>query len=162
CLVSAQFTALSRGSFAMFGFRRSKPAPAVCRGNPTHGTGGKVAFSNAAHPPEKFDLVQLAARVFQAQKHDVANEKTWLLHRASGFMLLPGFVEIEPVGPGYLHTMTTMQVNHPTFIPNGIFEFQHAWGKSVREAATQGFEQWLQMDFATLLAAFDRPSDQVM
>jgi hypothetical protein len=87
------------------------------------------------------------------QNHSVVNQKTWLLHPASGFMILPQFVTLQPLSDGGVRTVTTLQINHPALVPDGVFEYQHSAGSTSAEAIAKGFDQWLQTDFVTLLDA---------
>src|SRR5262249_4257743 len=58
-----------------------------------------------------------------------------------------GGAVIEPLERGGIYTVTTVQMHHPTLIPDGVFEYQHAWGETVAEAMDNGFDQWFQVDF---------------
>jgi hypothetical protein len=144
----------------MFGFRKKKPAPPLCPANPGTGVEAKVAFSTGDRSwTEEVNLVSLAAAVFKEQGYSVTNEKTWLLHGDSGFMILPQFVGIQPLEDGGVQTVTTVQTNHPTLAPGGVFEYQHSMGDSVADSVAKGFDQWVQTDFVTLLDAL-RPKPE--
>jgi hypothetical protein len=118
----------------------------------------KVAFSTGNRSwTEKVNLVSLAAEVFKKLGYSVANEKTWLRHTDSGFQILPQLVGIQPLDQGGVRSLTTMQTNHPSLIPDGIFEFQHSAGDNIAESISKGFDQWVQTDFVSLLDAL-RPT----
>lgn len=137
----------------MFGFGKKKPAPTSCPANPGIGAEAKVSFSNGARTwTEAVNVVQVAADVFKQRGYSVSNEKTWLLHGESKFAILPQLVAIEPMEGG-VRTVTTMQVNHPTLAPAGVFEYQHSAADNVVEATARGFDQWIQTDFVPLLEA---------
>lgn len=144
----------------MFGFSKKKPAPPPCSANPGIGIEAKVSFANGERTwSENVHLVRLAAAVCKKQGHAVADEKTWLHHTESGFVILPQLVEMQPLADGGVRTVTTVQINHPTLAPCGVFEYQHSTGNSMAESISKGFDQWAQMDFATLLEAL-RPKPQ--
>lgn len=139
----------------MFGFRKKKSAPPLCQANPGNSTEGKVAFSNGERSwTEKFNLVTLAAAVLKERGYPVIQEKTWLKHPDSGFLLLPRLVGgVQPREDGGVQTTTTMQIHHPQLAPDGVFEYQHSIGKSSADSFSKGFDQWVQTDFVTLLGA---------
>ena len=138
----------------MFGFRKNRPAPPLCRSNPGIGVEAKVAFSTGNRSwTEKVNLVQVASTVFKKQGYTVRSEKTWLWHTESGFSILPQLVGIQPLDSGAVRTVTTMQTNHPRLSPDGVFEYQHSTGDTAADSITKGFEQWVQTDFVALLDA---------
>lgn len=144
----------------MFGFFRNEPAPAACPTNPGIGVEANVAFSSGDRDwTENVNVVRVAADAFRRRGYSVADQKTWLRHRDSGFAILPQLVELGLLENGGVRTTSTVQVNHPTLIPDGIFEYQHATGESIAESIVSGFDQWLQVDFVTLLEAL-RPQPQ--
>jgi hypothetical protein len=138
----------------MFGFNRKKTAPPLCPGNPGVGAEAKIAFANGERSwTEAVDLVDLAAVAFQNRGYKIKNEKTWLRHTDSGFVIQPQFVEMQPLDNGGVRTTTTIQINHATLAPEGVFEYQHAGGSDVAGSISSGLDQWLQTDFVTLLDA---------
>jgi hypothetical protein len=142
------------GGIPVFRFGKKKSAPPLCPANPGIGTEARVAFSTGDRSwTEKVNLVSLAAEAFKKQGYGAVTEKTWLHHPDSGFLILPQLVEIHPMEGGGVRTVTTMQTNHPLLSPNGVFEYQHATGDSIAESISNGFDQWLQMDFVPLLDA---------
>lgn len=143
----------------MFGFGKRKPAPPTLPGNPGIGVQAEVTFSNSGRSwTEKVDIVRLAASALLKFGHAVSNEKTWLLHKASGYSLLPQIAHVQPLD-GAVHTTTTLQFHHPAICPEGAFEYQHSTGGSMAESIAGGFEQWAQFDFPALLDAL-RPTPQ--
>jgi hypothetical protein len=142
------------GVLPMFGFHKKKSAPPLCKSNPGIGVEAKVAFSTGDKSwTEEVDLVRLAAAVFKKHGYAVTNEKTWLQHTESGFTILPQLVGIQPLDKGGVQTATTMQINHPTLCPDGVFEYQHSAGNNIADSITKGFDQWMQTDFVPLLDA---------
>jgi hypothetical protein len=138
----------------MFGFRKKKPAPPLRPGNAGIGVEAKVAFATGDKSwVEKVDLVSVAAAVFKKLGYTVANEKTWLQHPDSGFIILPQLLGIHPLDRGGIRTVTTMQTHHPTLSPEGVFEYQHSTGDTIADSISKGFDQWVQTDFVPLLEA---------
>jgi len=137
----------------MFGFRK-KSAPKPCPANPGISIGGNVAFARAGRTwTEHYDTITLAASVLQERGYAVQREKTWLVHPASGFILLPQLVSLQPLDQGGVQTATTIQVNHAVLTPGGIFEYQHSTGDSTADSIGKGFAQWAEMDLVPLLEA---------
>ena len=144
----------------MFGFRKKRPAPLLCPSNPGIGVEAKIAFSTGDRSwTEHVNMVDLAAAVLKKLGYAVANEKTWLRHADSGFMILPQLVGMEHLDGGGGQTVTTVQTNHPTLAPGGVFEYQHAAGDSIADSISKGLEQWVQSDFVPLLDAL-RPTPE--
>jgi Family of unknown function (DUF6348) len=133
----------------------SRDPPPLCLSNSNRlGTAGEIAFSNGSRTwTERFDLVVEAAAALKSRGHTVTAHKAWLVHGDSGFTIQPQLGVIQPLDDGGVRTMTTLQVNHPTLIQSGVFEYQHATGDTVVESLAKGFDQWVQMDFVTLLDA---------
>jgi hypothetical protein len=119
----------------------SEEGPPLCRSNP----------GNA--PGDDDSLVALAARTLEERGHRVERRRGWLHHPESGFAIVPRGVEARGAPNGRVSTVTTMQVNHPTLVPDGAFEFQHATENTVDEALASGFAQWAEVDFVPLLDA---------
>jgi hypothetical protein len=139
----------------MVGGGRSTETPPPLRGtNPGVGVDGKVAFTAAGKSwTEEFNTVALAASALRQRGHVVREEKTWLLHPDSQFILLPQLVGVHALDDGGVRTVTTIQANHPGLVPDGLFEYQHALGDSAADSIRKGFDQWAQMDFPPLLDA---------
>jgi hypothetical protein len=118
------------------------------------GTAGKVELSNGEQSwTEHFDVVSEAAAAFKSRSHAVTTYKTWLEHGDSGFLIQPQLADLQLLEGGGVHTVTTMQVNHPTLVPAGVFEYQHSTGDTVVSSLAKGFDQWVQADFVTFLDA---------
>jgi hypothetical protein len=144
----------------MFGFfKKAKPAPPLCTANPGIGTEAKFAFANGQRTwSENVDIVRLAAAVFKQHGHSLSNEKIWLQH-ASGLTIVPQIVGIQPLDNGGVQTVTTMQANHPTLFPKGVFEYQHSAGDTIADAVSKGLDQWVQLDFVPLLDSLKQKPD---
>jgi hypothetical protein len=138
----------------MLGFGQKKSPPPLCSGNPGIGVDGRTGFSTGTRSwTEEFNLVSIAASVFKTRNISVGKEPTWLEHAESGFIIQPQLVGLQPLDDGGVQTVTTIQVNHPRWISEGLFEYQHSTGNSIAEAVSWGFDQWVQTDFVTLLDA---------
>jgi hypothetical protein len=89
--------------------------------------------------------------------HAVTRHDASLRHRDSGTVITPHLLEQHPATK-VVRSMTAMTMSHPRLAPNGVFEYQHAFGETLNEAVCSGFDQWVQLDFATFLDALrDRP-----
>jgi hypothetical protein len=140
----------------MFGFWKKREQPPLrCKSNPGLAAGGRIAFSGVRSRVESFDLVDLAEAALQRAGFGATVHELWLDHSDSGFMLLPQLVSAQPRDDGGVQMCTTMQINHRTFAPRGVFEYQHAGGDSVEQAVSNGFDQWIKTDFVTLLDALE-------
>jgi len=60
---------------------------------------------------------------------------------------------LQPLDNGGARTTTTIQINHFTLIPDGVFEYQHSTGDNVEDSLRKSFEQWAEMDLVALLEA---------
>jgi Family of unknown function (DUF6348) len=137
----------------MFGFRK-KVAPTRCPTNPGIGVGGRVAFVRGEKKwTQDFDVIDIAASVLKEHGELIKREKTWLVHKASQFTLMPQLVSFKPLDSGGVQTATTIQVNHPVLVPDGLFEYQHSTGNTMADSICKGIKQWVQVDFAPLLDA---------
>ena len=115
---------------------------------------GRVAFSNAQKTwNERYNLIALLTLVLRERGHLVQSEESWLVHKDSGFILLPQFVELQPLEKGGVRTTTTIQTNHFAIVPDGVFEYQHSTGDNVEDSIRKGFDQWSETDLAALLDA---------
>jgi uncharacterized protein DUF6348 len=137
----------------MFGFLKKK-APPICPTNPGITQSGQVEYARGDKSwSETFDVLAIAESVLEAKGHAIRRRESWLELPASRFTLLPRFVELHPLDSGGIKSTTTMQVNHPTLCPAGLFEFQHATGDDIADSIRKGIVQWAEMDLVTLLEA---------
>jgi hypothetical protein len=127
----------------MFGFREKVPY-SLLPSNPGRGVAGKVGFARGESTwSDQYDLVAQAADALEKYGHQVSKQQSWLRHQKSGFVLLPQFVELQPLDAGGVRTTTTMQAHHPVLVPDGVFEYQHSTGKNLEDSIRSGFDQWL-------------------
>lgn len=75
-------------------------------------------------------------------------------------VLVPQVVSAELLADSGIHTVSTVQVSHPTFLPQGTFEYQHATGDSLNQAFTRGFEAFTAGDLPVFVDALEgRPRE---
>ncbi|MBY0461518.1 MAG: hypothetical protein K2V38_29735 [Gemmataceae bacterium] len=138
---------------------RSNSAPALINGNPGTDATFTIAFSAPRRRVENVNVVTAAARALAAGGFSVTDAGTHLVHPESGFVIVPRAVSAGPTESGGAQTATTVQVHHPTLVPEGLFEYQYASGDTCEQSVTRGFERWIQTDFVTLLDALrERPT----
>jgi hypothetical protein len=124
--------------------------PPICKANPGLSTGAAFARSDR-DGTEEVDLLDVAASALKQHDYAVERGNGWLYHTESAFTIVPRIVHVIPLEDGGVRTLTTVQVNHPTLVPDGVFEFQHATDEGVVEAVSWGLSQWVELDFVTLL-----------
>jgi hypothetical protein len=105
---------------------------------------------------DEVDVVQLAADVMARRGYPVVRRDGLLEHANSGFAITPALINTYPAGPR-VHSTTTMTTSHPRLVPQGVFEYQHAHDKTLADAVRDGFDQWVQLDFAVLLDSLRDP-----
>lgn len=123
--------------------------------NPGHGGTIQIAFARGEHKwEEEADLVALLGSTLEENGYAVsAHGGTWVEHAESGYKLLPQIASFQPLDKGGIRTVTTIQIHHPTLVPDGIFEYQHSTGDYTQSSIREGFEQWVRTDFLALLDA---------
>lgn len=132
------------------------PRPAA--GNPGRGHTVRVAFANSQRSwEENDDLAASLAGQLNSMGHKAEAKGDWV--ELGGFSLLPQVVSVTPMDNQGVITVTTIQVSHPELVPAGTFEFQHSSGADVREAFSQGFKNWVELDLPVFLDALrDKPT----
>lgn len=124
-------------------------------GNPGSASYGHLTFAPEGEESwvEPFDLTELAANVLRELDHEVRIDGDWIELPASGLYLLPQLIEFEILKDGNIHVATTVQCNHATMLPRGLFEYQYSTQETFDEAAIAGFSQWARTDLLVLLDA---------
>jgi hypothetical protein len=126
----------------------------TCKGNPGRGMKGRVRCEREGRAwTEETDAVRAIARVLGRHNHRVKVRDTWLEHRPSGYVIRPQLVDAFPLDKGGIRTVTTVEVSHPSLVPGGTFEYQHAAGDNLEDAIAQGFDLWVKTDLIVLLDA---------
>jgi hypothetical protein len=89
------------------------------------------------------DLVDLLSDVLLTYGEKSVREGNWL-RLNNGFWLLPQSVPSKVID-GSIRTETTIEINHPTFIPNGFFDYQYvSKTDGIIESLLTGFNEWVQ------------------
>jgi hypothetical protein len=134
-------------------FRKPPRPPKPVAENPGRGHIVRVAFANAQKTWEEADdLVASLAATLSSLGHPASIRHEWL-ELESGFSLLPQIVNVEPIHEGGVNTATTIQIAHPTLVPGGVFDYQHASGKDLRESLASGFKSFAELDLPVFLDA---------
>jgi hypothetical protein len=140
----------------MFGFRKT-PAPALRESNTGIGFYGNVSFVRGdKHWAEEYNVLNAVASVLEARGDSFEKEESWLVHTASQFILVPQLAAFQPLDDGGVQTTTTIQVNHPALIPEGLFEYQHSTGSNMQDSILKGIEQWAELDLVPLLESLQQ------
>jgi Family of unknown function (DUF6348) len=109
----------------------------------------------AVRPPEvgsAEDLAQRLVHALNAAGHRARRLDT-RVETDDGFLLQPKGPDVVPLGIGSVRTCTTVSLAHPTLLPQGTFEFQHATGADAAAALDKGFAAWVGLDYAVLADA---------
>jgi hypothetical protein len=149
----------------MFGwFRKKTPPPELAVPPPPQHRGDvRVAFTNGRRSwTEETNLFRLMTEVLRARGHVVEQREDHVEHVESGFRIVPNLENFKPLDRGGVQTVTTVRVTHPRLVPDGLFEFQHSTGDNIETSFRDGFDNWAQMDFATLLEATRTKPKQCM
>jgi hypothetical protein len=122
----------------------------------------RVAFTRSQKRWEETDdLVTSLAAALSSLGHTASVKPDWVELEA-GFSLLPQVVEVEPVEDGGVKTVTTIQISHPSLVPGGVFEYQHASGKDLRESLAAGFKSFAELDLPVFLEALREKAEDCM
>lgn len=126
--------------------------PAILSANPGNGSLVKVyGDSDNNDNPTIFDLTELLAENLSSSGQEIEKGEDWILLKESGYFLLPQFVSVQSTAGSNLVTMTTIQINHDSLSSKGVFEFQHASGKTLQDSFLRGFNDWREYDLPPLL-----------
>lgn len=148
----------------LFGGPPKPLRPGVGPGNPGQGHIVRSANSDGVESwTEDLNLVMIASQILADADHSVKPRESWLELPEFDLRIEPQIVDIVPMETGAVRTVTTIRVQHPTLIPNGLFEYQHAAGQTLKESLESGFDNWRQLDLLTLLDALrDKPQNCTM
>jgi hypothetical protein len=132
----------------------SRRVPGKGPGNPGVGAVAKVDFRRGEESwSESINLVESTVKVLTDLAYEVTCDDTWVRHPESELAFRPQFVALYPLDNGGVRTVTTVETRHPTLVPDGVFEFQHATGNDVRDSIVSGLDQWARIDLVTFLDA---------
>lgn len=134
-------------------FRKQPRPPRPAAENPGRGPIVRAAFKNSNRSwEESDDLVASLAATLQSLGHPASVRQDWV-ELESGFSLLPQIVNVEPMHEGGVNTVTTIQIAHPSLVPGGVFEFQHASGEDLHQSLVDGFKSFVELDLPVFLDA---------
>ncbi|MBN9661173.1 MAG: hypothetical protein J0H49_23475 [Acidobacteria bacterium] len=102
---------------------------------------------------EHMDLLTTLRLLLEERGRSVRMEGPMLIDTDSSLSLRPLLSSMEPVHKGGVNTSTTIEVKHPARIQSPIFEYQHSSGPDLEHSFREGFGQWYDTDFVTLLEA---------
>jgi hypothetical protein len=130
----------------------SKKPPMLSQSNPGNGTHFEISYDEEGTKNfELVDLIEMMVILFKKTGEKITKHDGWIEHIASGLQILPQFVDLETYPDGSVRTQSTIQLSHPDYFPEGIFEFQHSDGSTVVHSLFFGFAQWQQQCLNTIL-----------
>src|SRR5688572_17829455 len=107
--------------FSWFKRKPVVPPPRPRKSNPGLGVQAEIDFSDGTRTwTEQVDVVRAAADVMRARGHRVTPHDTWLQHRDTGLAIQPQFASFQPLDDGGVQTVSTIEVSHPTVMPEGL------------------------------------------
>lgn len=136
--------------------------PPLLPANEGYGAVGKFTITGPNSGKSKFDLASMLQLAMKKQGHRTVRTKDALLHLESGCIFQPQLAHLELRDDGSIHTMTTIQVNHPVICPDGVFEFQHSVADSFNTALAEGIDSWAQTDLVVLMSITEVKPESVM
>jgi len=138
-------------SIAMFDWLKPKVVlPPLSPANPGAGTWFRVGFCDAQRSwEEEADSLDILVAVLKARGIKFRKGKTHL-ELDSGLIVRPQFVRLQPRDDGHVLTITTVEINHPQWVPDGAFEYQHSIAPTMSEAMHKGFVGWVDVDLPVL------------
>lgn len=110
--------------------------------NPGAFARGRTAFANADGSwTEDIDAVAALDASLRRNGHFPVMSDALVMLPELDLAMMPLVVGgIQPRPEGGVQTVTTVQLSHPTLLPSGIFEFQHAIGVNTSAALERGFD----------------------
>ena len=99
--------------------------------------------------------------------HEALAEAGLQAKREGAALVLPNGLRVEAellevVESGRaLRTATLVRTTHPELFPQGVFEYQHAWGETDRASLASGFATWVQTDLVALRAALQHQPQEL-
>jgi hypothetical protein len=138
--------------------RAAEPAPKASHpgenpANPGIGAVANWTFSNGQRTwQEPMNLLETLERLLAERGRSARVEGPVVIDVESQLSLRPLLQTMQP-GQNGVRTSTTIEIKHPTRILSPVFEYQHSGGGNLEESLTEGFRQWYDSDFVTLLDA---------
>jgi hypothetical protein len=131
--------------------RPPRPSPA----NPGRGALVDAAFATDDRTwSDRAELVSLLADVLRSRGHALKVERD-RVSLPNGLALVPQVVQAMALQTKRLQTSSTIQVSHPSLVPEGLFEYQHAMGDTLDEAFRKGFDGFAEGDLPVFLDALE-------
>jgi hypothetical protein len=140
----------------MLSWFKSRASPETSKLNPGKSVEISVGFSNGNRSwSEKLNILTCMADILGSGNYSYAVKKSWI-ELDSDFIIQPRFLWLKPLEKGGVQTVTTIEVSHPSGIPPGIFEFQHATGDNVHQSIAKGIEGWMRLDLPVFFDAVEK------
>ncbi|QNH23125.1 hypothetical protein HEP73_04076 [Xanthomonas sp. GW] len=113
--------------------------------------------TNAAEPADAppvrdHGLLALLAQVLESEGLAPVLQDGHLV-LGNGLQVFVELLDVVELPPDGIRTATTIQVRHRTLFPDGIAEFQHAWGPDIEQSLVSGFATWARTDLVALSEA---------
>jgi hypothetical protein len=133
--------------------RKKAYSPVKPEGNEGVGAEGRITYSDGECSwEESFNLIEILENALQ--KHNLASERRngWLVVN-NDLYLRPEFVRFESLEPSGVRTVTSISIAHEKYVPEGLFEYQHASEDDMNSALTAGINNWIEIDLPVILDA---------
>lgn len=129
---------------------------------------GSVNYLESSEPENypDIDLAQILADQLEGEGNDVRIVKDedgnrWIHVSENDYYLLPLLNWGDNNDENQCRAATTIQIQHPTLFPDGIYEYQYSlWYDDFAEAIAGAFASWLALDWQTLKDAADPEGGQ--
>jgi Family of unknown function (DUF6348) len=136
-------------------FKRSERPPHPSPANPGRGALVKAAFATGDRSwSDRAELVSLLADVLRSRGHALTVKRNQV-SLPNGVALVPQVVRAVALQTKGLQTTSTIQISHPSLVPEGLFEYQHAMGDTLDEAFRKGFDGFAEGDLPVFLDALE-------
>jgi hypothetical protein len=131
--------------------------PVISDENPGKAIHISVAFSNdESEWTEELNVIDCLEKAVIAGGYVIREKSAEWLILDNDLMLHPQIFDFQMLeGRSTLRVSTTIQVCHPTLIPQGLFEYQHCYGDTLNQAIDSGYSSWVKTDLRTLSEALN-------
>ena len=99
------------------------------------------------------DVYAVASAAFAAAGHGVSLRDGVLQHDTSDIVVALSLFDVHTTSNGAIRTSVGVELRHPRFGAEALYEYQHSHGDSAEAACRTGMEQWIRVDFAVLIDA---------
>jgi uncharacterized protein DUF6348 len=136
-------------------FKKPERPPPPSPANPGLGALVNAAFATDDRCwSDRAELVSLLADVLRSRGHAL-KVKLDSVSLPNGVALVPQVVRAMALQTKGLQTTSTIQISHPSLVPEGLFEYQHAMGDTLDEAFRKGFNWFAEGDLPVFLDALE-------